>query len=150
MTATTIRPIVEAFYKATVERDLEKALSFIDDDVDWLVQGPVDVFTFFGQKRGKAAVRAGYEEVGRQLDVTGFRVETLLVDGDRAAALIRYAAVVRATGKHMSIRTSQFSRFAGGRLVEMRGIVDSYDLVEQAIGRPFEVIEPGLDLAPAG
>jgi len=146
MTDTTIRPIVEAFYQATVDRDIEKALSFIDDNVDWLVQGPVDVFTFFGQKRGKAAVRAGYEEVGRQLDVTAFRVETLLVDGDRAAALIRYSAIVRATGKGMSIRTSQFSRFANGKLVEMRSIVDSYDLVEQVMGHPIEVT--GVDLVP--
>jgi len=146
MTDTTIRPIVEAFYQATVDRDIEKALAFIDDNVDWLVQGPVDVFTFFGQKRGKAAVRAGYEEVGRQLDVTAFRVETLLVDGDRAAALIRYSAIVRATGKGMSIRTSQFSRFANGKLVEMRSIVDSYDLVEQVMGHPIEVT--GVDLVP--
>jgi ketosteroid isomerase-like protein len=148
MTETAIRPLVEAFYKATVERDIEKALALIDDDVDWLVQGPVDVFTFFGQKRGKAAVREGYEEVGRQLDVTGFRVETLLVDGDRAAALIRYSAIVRASGKGMSIRTSQFSRFANGKLVEMRSIVDSYDMVEQVMGHPIEVTEAGVDLVP--
>src|ERR1043165_3025535 len=99
MTETTIRPIVEAFYKATVERDIETALSFIDDDVDWLGQGPVDAFAFFGQRRGRAAVRAGYDEIARQLDVTRFRIETLLVDGDRAAALIRYSAVIRSTGK---------------------------------------------------
>ncbi len=148
MTETTIRPLVEAFYQATIARDFEKALSFIDEDVDWLVQGPVDVFAFFGQKRGKAAVRAGYEEVGRQLDVTGFRVETLLVDGDRAAALIRYSAIVRATGKPISIRTSQFSRFAKGKLVEMRSIVDSYDLVEQVMGHPIEVSDSGVDLVP--
>jgi len=149
MTETTIRPIVEAFYKATAGRDVETALSFIDDDVDWLVQGPIDIFTFFGQKRGRAAVRAGYDEIARQLDVTAFRVETLLVDGDRAAALIRYSAIVRASGKSMSVRTCQFSRFANGKLVEMRSIVDSYDLVEQVMGRPIEVSETGVDLVPA-
>lgn len=150
MTATTIRPIVEAFYKATAERDLETALSLIADEVDWLVQGPVDVFAFFGQRHGKAAVLEGYQQIARQLDVTGFRVETLLVDGDRAAALIRYSAIMRATGKVMSVRTSQFSRFAGGKLVEMRGIVDSYDLVEQAIGSPLGLIDTDVSLVPAG
>jgi len=150
MTATTIRPIVEAFYKATAGRDVETALSLIDDKVDWLVQGPVDVFAFFGQRHGKAAVLEGYQEIARQLDVTIFRVETLLVEGDRAAALIRYSAMVRATGKMMSVRTSQFSRFAGGRLVEMRGIVDSYDLVEQAIGSPLGLIDTDVSLVPAG
>ena len=150
MTATTIRPIVEAFYKATVERDVETAISLIDDKVDWLVQGPVDVFAFFGQRHGKAAVLEGYQEIARQLDVTVFRVEMLLVEGDRAAALIRYSAIVRATGRMMSVRTSQFSRFAGGKLVEMRGIVDSYDLVEQAVGSPLGLIDTDVSLVPAG
>lgn len=48
----------------------------------------------------------------------------------------------------MSIRTCQFSRFANGKLVEMRSIVDSYDLVEQVMGRPIEVSETGIDLVP--
>ncbi len=148
MTETTIRPIVEAFYKATIARDVEKALSFIDDDVDWLVQGPVDVFAFFGQKRGKAAVREGYAEIARHLNVTGFRIETLVIEGDRAAALIRYSAVVRATGKCMSVRTCQFSRFANGKLIEMRSIIDSYDLVEQVMGHSVEVADAGVDLVP--
>jgi ketosteroid isomerase-like protein len=149
MTDTTIRPIVEAFYRASAARDVETALSFLADDVDWLVQGPIDIFAFFGQRHGKTAVREGYAEIARLLEVTGFRVEALLVDGVRAAALIRFSAIIRATGNAMSVRTSQFSRFANGKLVEMRAIVDSYDLVEQAIGRPLEIAEAGTSLAPA-
>ena len=41
-------------------------MSFIADDVDWLVQGPVDVFAFLGQRHGKAAVLEGYGEIARQ------------------------------------------------------------------------------------
>src|SRR5262245_36474885 len=109
MTATSIRPIVEAFYRASAERDIERVISFIADDVDWLVQGPVDVFAFFGQRHGKAAVLEGYREIGRRLEITAYQVETLLVDGDHAAALIRLTALTRETGKVMSVRTSQFS-----------------------------------------
>jgi ketosteroid isomerase-like protein len=68
-------------------------------------------------------------------------VETLLVDGDRAAALIRLTANVRATGKVMSVRTSQFSRYRDGKVIEMRAVLDSYDMVEQVLGRT-------IDLAP--
>jgi ketosteroid isomerase-like protein len=148
MTEASIRPHVEAFYRATAARDFETALSYIDDNVDWLVQGPIDVFAFFGQRHGKAAVREGYEAVGRLLDVTAFRVETLLVDGDRAAAMIRYAAVVRASGKAMSVRTAQFSRFANGKLVEMRAILDSYDLVEQVEGHTIELVDASVAIVP--
>jgi len=139
MTESSIRPIVEAFYRASAERDVERVMAFIADDVNWLVQGPVDLFAFFGQRHGKAAVQEGYREVGLRLDVTAYQVETLLVDGDRAAALIRLISVVRATDKVMSVRTSQFSRFRDGKIIEMRAILDSYDMVEQTLGRSFDL-----------
>ena len=63
MTEASIRPIVEAFYRASAARDIERVMSFIAEDVDWLVQGPVDVFAFFGQRHGKAAVLEGYREM---------------------------------------------------------------------------------------
>jgi len=145
MTETSIRPIVEAFYRASVERDVERLMTFIADDVNWLVQGPMDLFAFFGQRHGRAAVLEGYREIDRRLDVTAYQVETLLVDGDRAAALIRLTSVVRASDKVMSVRTSQFSRFRDGKIIQMRAIVDSYDMVEQTLGRVFDLAP---ELAP--
>jgi ketosteroid isomerase-like protein len=144
--AEDIRPIVEAFYQASAERDIKRVLSMIDDDVDWLVQGPVDVFSFFGQRRGKAAVLEGYREIARRLEITGYQVEVLLIDGDRAAALIRLSSIVRATNKVMSVRTSQFSRFHDGKVVEMRAVVDSFDMVEQTLGRPIELVPESPEL----
>ena len=139
MTETTIRPIVEAFYKASAERDIERVMSFIADDVDWLVQGPVDVFAFLGQRHGKAAVREGYDELARRLHITGYEIEALLVDGDQSAAMIRLTSIVRATDKVMSVRTAQFSRFRDGKIVEMHAVLDSYDMVEQTLGRSLDL-----------
>jgi len=142
MTETSIRRAVAAFYQASAKRDVERIAAMLDDDVDWLIQGPVDVFSFFGQRRGKAAVLDSFREFARPLEVTGLGLEALLVDGDRAAALIRLTAIVRATGKVMSVRTSQFSRLRDGKIVEMRGVVDSFDMVEQTIGRPLDLSGP--------
>jgi ketosteroid isomerase-like protein len=144
-----IRSIVEAFYRAAAKRDIERVVSFLAADVDWLVQGPVDVFPFLGQRHGKAAVLEGYREIARKLEITGYEVEKLLVDGACAAALIRITAIVVMTGKVMSIRTSQFSRFRDGKLVEMRAVLDSFDMVEQTIGRPLDVLSPDIDMVPA-
>ena len=149
MTEKSIRPIVEAFYRASAKRDIERVVNILADDVDWLVQGPVDVFPFLGQRHGKAAVLEGYREIARKLEVTGYEVEKLLVDGDCAAALIRITSIVVMTGKVMSIRTSQFSRFRDGKLVEMRAVLDSFDMVEQTIGRPLDVLSPDIDMVPA-
>ena len=53
------------------------------------------------------------------------------------------------TGKVISIRTSQFSRFRGGKLVEMHAVIDTFDMVEQTIGRPLDVLSPDIDMVPA-
>ena len=135
MPKASIRTLAEEFYRASAERDIECALSFIDENVDWLVQGPVDVFPFLGQRHGREAVREGYREIGRKLEVTGYEVEALLVDDDRSAALIRISSIVRATARVMSIRTSQFGRWRDGKIVEMRAVIDTYDMVEQTLGR---------------
>lgn len=135
MTEPTVRELAETFYRASAERDIERAMSIIADDVDWLVQGPIDVFPFLGQRYGKDAVRDGYRDIARKLEITAYVVEALLVDGDRAAALIRLSSIIRATGRVMTIRTSQFSRFRDGRIVEMRAVLDTYDMVEQTLGR---------------
>ena len=147
MTTETTRALAKQFYKASAQRDTQGILALIADDVDWLVQGPVDVFPFFGQRHGKAAVLEGYGEIARKLEITGYQVESLLADGDRAAALIRITAIVRATSKVMSFRTTQFSRFRDGKMIEMRGVLDSFDMVEQTIGRTLNV--PGQGGGPA-
>jgi ketosteroid isomerase-like protein len=142
MTVASIRPAVEAFYRASASRDIESMMALIDDDVNWLVQGPIDVFAFFWQRRGKAAVLEIYREIGRKLRVTNVELETLVVDDDRAAAMLRLTSVVRATGKVMSVRMSQFSRFRDGKMIEMRAVCDSYDMVEQALGRALDLSAP--------
>ena len=147
MTTETTRALAKQFYKLSAQRDTEGTVSLIADDVDWLVQGPVDVFPFFGQRHGRAAVLEGYREIARKLEITGYQVEFLLADGDRVAALIRITAIVRATGKVMSFRTTQFSRFRDGKMIEMRGVLDSFDMVEQTIGRTLDV--PGKGSGPA-
>lgn len=131
------RPLVEAFYKASADRDVQRVMSFIDDKVEWILQGPIDVFAFFGMRRGKAAVLEGYREIADKLEVVGYEVEALLVDGDRAAAMIRLTSIVRATGRRMSVRTTQFSRWRDGKIVDMRAVCDTYDLVEQTLGVPL-------------
>ena len=53
---TVERSVVEAFYQAYGERDVETIVQFLDDDVTWTISGPVDILPFCGSRRGKAAV----------------------------------------------------------------------------------------------
>src|SRR5262245_34486418 len=154
MSATSSRALVSAFYDALITRDAQRIVSFVADDVDWLMYGPVDLFPFCGQHRGKAAV---FDVFARQipaiLQVTGYVQDYLLVDGDRAASFNRVTATERTTGRVIACRIAQFLRLQGDKIVEFRSLVDTLDLVEQMLGRTLDLdnaLRPPRVAAAAG
>ena len=95
MPKSRTRALAELFYKACAGRDVETAVSCLAKDVDWLVQGPVDVFGFLGQRHGRDAVRQGFCEIARKLEVTGYQREALLVEENKPRLLLRQRGQLR-------------------------------------------------------
>jgi ketosteroid isomerase-like protein len=140
MTATT-RELVEAFYRAYTGRDTASMATFLADDVEWTISGPVDVLPFCGTHRGKDAVVALVDHgVPSVFSVFSFVLDQMLVDGDRVATLNRVAAR-GIGGRVISYRVAHFFRFAAGKLVENLTLIDSFDAVEQVLGHPLAVHE---------
>jgi len=50
------REFIESFYRARLSRDPERVGPYLDDDVDWLITGPIELLQFCGQRRGKTQV----------------------------------------------------------------------------------------------
>lgn len=145
MATAVPRALVQAFYKAYAERDIDRVGEFLADDVTWTITGPVDLLCFCGTRNGKAAT---LDMIGRQIsqvyEVIGFVPSAILVDGDRAATLNRLSA--KLGDRVVSYRLAHFLRFRDGKIVEMRAIIDSYDAVEQVLGHEIAV----ADCAAAG
>ncbi len=134
------RALVEAYYQAYATRDVAKIEGFLDDDIEWIISGPVDVLPFCGTHRGKADV---LDLIGRQvpavLRVFSFVPDAILVDGDNAAMMSRQTA--RRAGDHriISYRVANFMRFRDGKVFENLSLLDSFDAVEQVLGHPIGV-----------
>src|SRR5262249_5911542 len=63
MTEHSLWRFSRALHRAINERRLEDLEDLIDDDVDWAIYGPIDMFPFLGARHGKTAVM----EVIRQI-----------------------------------------------------------------------------------
>ena len=134
------REYFERFRQARRSRDARQIEPFLDDNVDWLLTGPIELLGFCGQRHGKAevldALTCKHPEV-----LSGFSVDvhTMLIDRDRVASLSRLTGVQRSTGRTISYNQAQFMRFRDGKIVEYRGIIDSYSAAEQMIGHPISL-----------
>jgi ketosteroid isomerase-like protein len=129
------RALVRALYTAYAAGDRVRVAALIDDDIDWIIYGPVQVFAFVGARHGKTAVLEALAAISADYAVERYQPEIIVVDGERAAVMSNVAFVQRATGRTLSFRIANFLRFRSGRLVEFREFADTFDVTEQALGR---------------
>ena len=129
----------EGFYRALASRDGARIAAYLSDDVDWMSMGPVEMLSFCGPRRGKAAVTEVFERlIPAVVDVTSYLTDILLVDGDRAAGLNRLTGRLHATGRVITCRLANFMRFRDGKICEYRSLMDSFAAVEEFIGQRLD------------
>ena len=139
MTEHSLWRFSRALHRAINDRQREDLETLIDDEVDWAIYGPIDMFPFFGARRGKAAVLEVIKLIAENIRVHRFDRELIMLGVDSAASMMRYSLTALDANKPISLRLAQFAQFKAGRLTSMRILVDTFDLVEQALGRPIHL-----------
>jgi ketosteroid isomerase-like protein len=128
-----------ALHRAINERQLEEIAPLIDEDVDWAIFGPIDMFPFLGARHGKAAVIEVIRQIAHNISIHRFDRESLMLGADSASSMLRFSLTALDSSKPISLRVAHFAQFKAGRLRSIRVLVDSFDLVEQALGRPIHL-----------
>jgi ketosteroid isomerase-like protein len=139
MTEHSLWNFSRALQRAINERRLEEIDSLIDEDVDWAIYGPIDMFPFLGARRGKAAVIDVIRQIGETVSVRRFEREHIMLGEDTAASMLRFSLTALNSNKPISVRVAHFAQFRAGRLRSIRVVVDTFDLVEQALGHPIHL-----------
>jgi ketosteroid isomerase-like protein len=139
MTEHSLWRFSRAMHRAINERRYEDLEAVIDDDVDWAIYGPVDMFPFFGARRGKAAVLEVVRQIADNVRIHRSDRETIMLGVDSASSMLRYSLTSLDSNKPISLRVAHFAQFRAGRLTSIRVLVDTFDLVEQALGRPIHL-----------
>jgi len=113
--------------------------ALIDEDVDWIIYGPVKVFPFAGHRHGRKAVLEALGDIAKDYMLERYVPQIIVVDGDRAAVMSDVAFRQRSTGRTVACQLANFLRFRDGRLIEFREFANSFDVVEQALGRELSL-----------
>jgi ketosteroid isomerase-like protein len=139
MTEHSLWRFSRALHRAINERHYEDLDALIDDDVDWAIYGPIDMFPFLGARHGKAAVLDVIKRIADNVRVHRFDRESVMLGVESASSMMRFSLTALDSNKPISLRLAQFAQFKAGRLSSIRVLVDTFDLVEQALGRPIHL-----------
>src|SRR3981081_2032523 len=139
MTEHSLWRFSRALHRAINERQPADLEALLDEDVDWAIYGPIDMFPFFGSRRGKAAVIEVIRQIADNVRVHRFDRETIMLGVDSAASMLRYSLTMLDSNKPISLRIAHFAQFKAGRVSSILVLVDTFDLVERALGRPIHL-----------
>jgi ketosteroid isomerase-like protein len=139
MTEHSLWRFSRALHRAINDRQSEDLAALIDDDVEWTIYGPIDMFPFLGARHGRAAVLEVIKQIADNFRVHRFDRESIMLGVDSAASMLRYTLTALDSNKPISLRLAHFAQFKAGRLLNIRVLIDSFDLVEQALGRPIHL-----------
>ena len=99
----------------------------------------MSVFPVSGPRRGRAAVLAVMADIATSFALESYQPDVMIVDAKRAALLSDVSYRQRATDRVLRVRIANFLRLRDGRLIEFREFIDSFDAVEQALGRELQL-----------
>src|ERR1700749_694530 len=87
MTEHSLWRFSRAFFRAINERQIDDIAELIDDEVEWAIYGPIDMFPFLGARRGKAAVLEVIRQIADNVRVHRSDRETVMLGVDSAASM---------------------------------------------------------------
>jgi ketosteroid isomerase-like protein len=134
-----LRKRLYELYIAYAEGRIDDVLREFDDKVVMTSYAPVDVFPYLGRKDGKAAVTATMNAAHATFEYLSYQPVFMVTETEDAAVIVLARLRQRATGRIIQLFVADFLRFDKGRIVEVREFLDSFDAVQQVLGRELSI-----------
>jgi ketosteroid isomerase-like protein len=128
-----------ALRSAFASHDVAQIAPRLHDEIDWAVFGPIDMFPYLGARQGKEAALDSIAQIVGKFRLHKVKQEDVVLGDGSASALLRCSLNTSDTSRPISVRIGAFLRFKDGKLESLRAVIDTFDLVEQALGRPIHL-----------
>lgn len=125
--------VVNRWFEALNRGDVDAALQCMARDVRWenieKVNGVSDIIPWLGGFRGRDGVAEAFRLRDGVVEVQDFRQTDLVVEGDKAVAVVHERTRVNATGKYFEIDFVSWYEVRNGKIVRFRAFTDSAPIV---------------------
>jgi uncharacterized protein len=115
--------------------DIEGALAYLSDDVEFFSNAPVDILPHMGHHAGKDSVRAMWQTINKRYSSMRYDVPIIVAESDKVAANIRVFFQKSTNNRIVQFDIAAFYSLREGRISRIREIIDTFDLVQQVLER---------------
>jgi ketosteroid isomerase-like protein len=137
-----LRRHIVALYAAYAEGNFAPVFDACDDDIDFLSYAPRDVFPYLGHRRGKTELATTFQAARLRFEYVTLQPLSVVIENDNAAVVLLSRQRQRSTGRIIQLFRAQFIRFRAGRVIRIRDFLDSFDAVQQVLGREIKLDVP--------
>eukprot|EP01133_Synstelium_polycarpum_P016534 gene16534-19649_t len=124
------REIVQNFYQALANRELQKLTGFFAEQTDWDIPGDQELAPWLGKRENKRQIKAFFELLWQNTEPVTAQIEHILAEGDFAVATGHCSSkMLRSSQIYSSIFSAHFT-IKNGQIVRYRFLEDSNGLVE--------------------
>lgn len=126
-------------YAAFGEGKIDIVLNSFDEHAVFTSYAPIDVFPHLGRQSGRIAIAATMTNMHAEFEHLAYQPIFVVAEKDAAAAIIMVRLRQHSTGRIIHILTVHFIQFRDGKISELREFMDSFDAVQQVLGRELDI-----------
>lgn len=123
--------------------DIEGALARCSDDVVLIAPAPIDILPHMGPHRGKDEARETWQVIHRRYSRLRHEVREIVAEDDKVATSLRAFFEKRDSGRIVQFDIAVFYTLRDGRIIQIREIMDTFDLVQQVLERDLGALLTG-------
>ena len=135
MTEDLNRQSVLKFFDAFYAGDAETATACCAEDFETITYAPIELFPHLGAKHGNAWVAEAIRTQQQRYKDRKYELKMTAVDGDKVAAIQFLSLTKRSDDRVVHLETAEFFTFRAGLILTHRSFFDSFDFVQQLLGR---------------
>jgi ketosteroid isomerase-like protein len=120
---------IKAMYAAFARGDVQSILGQLTSDVEWRLDGPA-VIPYAGTRRGPAEVVGFFQALATTQEDMILTTDHFIAQGDTVATIGRYAATIKATGRHIDSAIAHFFTFRDGKVSRFVDFGDTADMAD--------------------
>lgn len=132
---------IYAVYEAFSTANFDILSDMFDEQVDFESNAPIEVFPYLGRLLGRAAVIRALRAFHGEFESIVFIPLRIIIDGQSAGLIVSIQFKQRTTQRAVRLFAAHFLRFNDNRIVEYRAFLDTFEAVQQVLGRELDLQE---------